>query len=127
MPLDAIGLVSADLSRTAAFYRHLGIELAPAGGPDHWEGTTPSGVRLMADSHALMRKLHAGWEPPSPGAVTLAFAYDSPAEVDAVHATLVDAGFASVTAPWDAFWGQRYATVRDPDGNPVDLFAALPG
>jgi uncharacterized glyoxalase superfamily protein PhnB len=29
-------------------------------------------------------------------------------------------------APWDAFWGQRYATVLDPDGNSVDLFAALP-
>ncbi len=24
---------------------------------------------------------------------------------------------------WDAFWGQRYTTVIDPDGNLVDLFA----
>lgn len=24
-------------------------------------------------------------------------------------------------------WGQRYATVLDPDGNIVDLFAALAG
>lgn len=24
-----------------------------------------------------------------------------------------------------AFWGQRYAVVRDPDGNDVDLFAPL--
>jgi len=28
-------------------------------------------------------------------------------------------------APWDAFWGQRYAQVLDPDGNSVDLFAPL--
>ena len=27
-------------------------------------------------------------------------------------------------APFDAPWGQRYAMVRDPDGNGVDLFAA---
>ena len=27
--------------------------------------------------------------------------------------------------PWNAFWGQRYAQVADPDGNLVDLFAAL--
>ena len=27
--------------------------------------------------------------------------------------------------PMDAFWGQRYATVLDPDGNSVDLFAEL--
>jgi uncharacterized glyoxalase superfamily protein PhnB len=30
-------------------------------------------------------------------------------------------------SPWDAFWGMRYAVVKDPDGNAVDLFAALPG
>ena len=27
--------------------------------------------------------------------------------------------------PWDAFWGQRYASVKDPDGNQIDLFAPL--
>jgi hypothetical protein len=27
--------------------------------------------------------------------------------------------------PWDAFWGQRYAVVHDPDGNGVDLLAPL--
>jgi catechol 2,3-dioxygenase-like lactoylglutathione lyase family enzyme len=27
--------------------------------------------------------------------------------------------------PYDAFWGQRYANVADPDGNAVDLFAPL--
>lgn len=30
------------------------------------------------------------------------------------------------TLAWDAFWGQRYATALDPDGNAVDLFAVLP-
>jgi len=28
-------------------------------------------------------------------------------------------------SPWDAFWGQRYATDYDPDGNGVGLFAPL--
>ena len=39
---------------------------------------------------------------------------DSPADVDDGH-----------KAPWDAPWGQRYALVRDPDGNAVDLFCPL--
>src|SRR6266545_1802609 len=26
---------------------------------------------------------------------------------------------------WDAFWGQRYAVVADPDGTLIDLFAGL--
>jgi uncharacterized glyoxalase superfamily protein PhnB len=27
--------------------------------------------------------------------------------------------------PWDAFWGQRYALLGDPDGVRVNLYAAL--
>ena len=48
-----------------------------------------------------------------------------PAEVDSVYAGLVGAGYDGHKEPWDAFWGQRYATVHDPDGIGVDLFAPL--
>jgi hypothetical protein len=34
-------------------------------------------------------------------------------------------GFAGKKEPYDAFRGQRYANVTDPDGNVVDLFAPL--
>ena len=36
---------------------------------------------------------------------------------------LVSLGYDGYKKPWDAFWGQRYAVVHDPDGNAVDLFA----
>jgi uncharacterized glyoxalase superfamily protein PhnB len=48
-----------------------------------------------------------------------------PGAVDATFAELVAAGHEGHLEPWDAFWGQRYAVVHDPDGNAVDLFAAL--
>ena len=35
------------------------------------------------------------------------------------------AGHEGHLVPWDAFWGQRYATVHDPDGNAIELFADL--
>ena len=35
------------------------------------------------------------------------------------------AGHRGHLEPFDAFWGQRYATVLDPDGNGVDLYAPL--
>ena len=38
---------------------------------------------------------------------------------------VVAAGFASHLAPFDAFWGQRHATVFDPNGVHIDLFAPL--
>ena len=67
------------------------------------------------------------WQPPAGGhRMGLAFRCDTPAEVDQAHTDLVGAGYRSHLEPFDAFWGQRYATVLDPDDNPVDLFAALP-
>ena len=37
----------------------------------------------------------------------------------------IDAVGTVVREPWDAAWGQRYATVQDPDGYGVDLYAPL--
>lgn len=45
--------------------------------------------------------------------------------MDAVYEGLLAAGYDGELKPWDAFWGQRYAVVLDPDGNGVDLFAPL--
>jgi catechol 2,3-dioxygenase-like lactoylglutathione lyase family enzyme len=123
--LGAIGIVSRDLARSAAFYRLLGVDVPEPDG-DHLDVTLPSGVRLMWDEVALIKKLDPGWSPPAGGhAMSLAFECSSPAEVDETHARVVAAGFDSKTEPYDAFWGQRYATVVDPDGNAVDVFASL--
>jgi len=48
-----------------------------------------------------------------------------PAALDALYDELAADGF-GVKEPWDAFWGQRYAVVRDPDGLHLDLYAQLP-
>ncbi len=58
-------------------------------------------------------------------AIALAFCCATPAEVDELFAQLVAAGAPAKKQPWDAFWGQRYASVLDPDGNQVDLFCEL--
>jgi uncharacterized glyoxalase superfamily protein PhnB len=57
--------------------------------------------------------------------MALAFECANAADVDATYAKVVGEGFTGKTEPYDAFWGQRYATVDDPDGNSVDLFAPL--
>ena len=121
--LDAIGCVSADLGRTRAFYALLGVEVAE--GSDHVEATLPSGLRLMFDTEEVMRSFRPDWVPARGNTVALAFACASPAEVDEIYARVVAAGFHGEKEPWDAFWGQRYAQLADPDGTPVDLFAAL--
>jgi catechol 2,3-dioxygenase-like lactoylglutathione lyase family enzyme len=127
--LDAIGIVVADMARSLAFYRELGLDLpAEADGEDHAEATLPGGLRLMWDTEESVRSFDPSWTAPSGSPrVGLAFLCTNAAEVDRVHAELTAIGAASVREPWDAFWGQRYATVGDPDGNAVDLFAWLPG
>ena len=121
--LNAIGIVSADLGRTRAFYALLGIEVAE--GDDHVEAKLPSGLRLMFDTEDVMRSFRPEWERENGNQVALAFACVTPAEVDETYARVVDAGFESVKEPWDAFWGQRYAQLQDPDGVGVDLHATL--
>ena len=71
--------------------------------------------------------MHPGWTPPAgSGRVALAFGLDTPGEVDAAFERLTAAGHPGPLKPFDAPWGQRYATVEDPDGTSVDLFAPLP-
>jgi uncharacterized glyoxalase superfamily protein PhnB len=126
--LNLIGLVVADMGRSLAFYRRLGLDIPAAADTEpHVEVTLPGGLRLAWDTVDIIRSFDPDWTPPTGGArVSLAFACDSPAEVDRVYADLVEAGYAGHRPPWDAFWGQRYAIVLDPDGNNVDLFAPLP-
>ena len=127
--LDAIGLIVADMPRSLAFYRKLGLDVpAEADTEDHVEATLPGGLRLMWDTEEGIRSFDPTWTPPSGSPRTsLAFACDDAAAVDAAYADLIGAGATSEREPWDAVWGQRYATVADPDGNAVDLFAWLPG
>ena len=87
---------------------------------------TPQKLQRELADLQLVKKLDKEWTEPKGQRMGLAFECASPAEVDALHAKVMAAAHPSKTAPWDAFWGQRYAQVFDPDGNVVDLFAALP-
>jgi catechol 2,3-dioxygenase-like lactoylglutathione lyase family enzyme len=123
--LDVVGLVVADMARSLAFYRHLGLEVPPdADQQPHVEMTLPGGLRLTWDTIEVIRSFDPDWTPPSGGSrMSLAFRLDTPADVDRAYDALVALGYDGHKAPWDAFWEQRYAIVHDPDGNAVDLFA----
>ena len=125
--LDVVGMVVTDMAATLAFYRRLGLEIPDgAESEGHVEAALPGGLRLAFDTVEVIRSFDPDWQPPSGGhRMSLAFLCDSPTDVDARFRELVDAGYRAHKEPWDAFWGQRYAEVLDPDGNVVDLFAPL--
>lgn len=124
--LDLVGIVTRDMGASLAFYRRLGLEVPPGSEDEpHAEATTPGGLRVAWDTADLIRQIYPDYTTPSGGhRIALAFLCPSPAAVDEKYAELADLGHGQ-REPWDAFWGQRYAVVRDPDGNHVDIFAPL--
>ena len=128
MALTAIGIVSAQLEASVRFYAALGVAFEPAvmenpgGHGPHVEGKTATGLRLMFDTVELVKKINPDWTQPSGGTrMAMCFEQAAPADVDRIFDAAVAAGAAAVKAPWDAFWGQRYSTVRDPDGNHIHI------
>jgi catechol 2,3-dioxygenase-like lactoylglutathione lyase family enzyme len=126
--MNAIDVIVSDLDASVAFYRLLGLEFqVDEGMPDHASCDLPGGLHLMLDTEKLTGMARPGWSRGSGSPATfLTFELASSAEVDATYADLTGAGYRGAREPWDAFWGMRYATVLDPDGNGIDLYATLP-
>jgi len=126
--LDFFGIVVSDMARSVAFYRKLGLEFPDgAGNEGHVEAQLPGGLRYALDTEEVMRSFDPEWQRPTGGHATGgAFRCVSPAEVDQVYNELLAVGATTHKEPWDAFWGMRYAQLKDPDGTVLDLYAPLP-
>jgi catechol 2,3-dioxygenase-like lactoylglutathione lyase family enzyme len=124
MKLNAVGVASSNITKTLEFYKLLGFEF---GEPmdDHYESlATSSSAKLMIDGKETIKDIIG--EDPKPGNHSqFAIQYNSPQEVNNAASQIQQAGFVVTKEPWDAFWGQRYAVVEDPDGYKVDLYAEL--
>jgi uncharacterized glyoxalase superfamily protein PhnB len=123
-----VELVVQDMAETLAFYRRIGLAIPDGADQEPHVEAEFGGLRLAFDVASTIQSYDSSWTPPGPGGhrVALAFECDAPEEVDRAFGELIAAGYHGHMAPWDAFWGMRYAVVHDPDGTPVDLFAPLP-
>ncbi|AIY15589.1 glyoxalase [Pimelobacter simplex] len=126
--LGFIGIVTQDLTASLAFYRDLGVPIPDDVDPasPHVDAQLENGTALAWDTVDTIRGFDPSYVVPTGGhRIALAFDQETPAAVDTTYAAMVAAGHTGHIAPWDAFWGQRYATLLDPDGNSVELFALL--
>lgn len=126
MQLNAVAVSSSNMQKTIAFYTLLGFDFSEStGDEDHIEPATADGsARLMIDKKAVIEGIMG--EAPQPGNhSSFAIQFDTAEEIDHICAKIAEAGFSIVKEPWDAFWGQHYAIVQDPDGYLVDLYANL--
>jgi uncharacterized glyoxalase superfamily protein PhnB len=125
--LNALSIVVDDMATSLAFYRACGLEFSDdADTAPHAETTAAGGFRILFDTAASLAAFNKDWSP-APGGqrISLAFECATTADVDARYAALTTAGHVGELEPFDAFWGQRYATVKDPNGNGIDFYAAL--
>jgi len=127
--LDQVNLVVRDVGASRAFYARLGLDFGTEHDPvwaahhvsaEHGEAT-PIDVDL--DSTTFAGKWNRGW-PGGPG-VVFGFKVATREEVDQLVASLAAAGVVVQQEPYDAFWGARYAVVRDPDGNGVGIMSPV--
>lgn len=123
--LNAIGVIASDMERSIRFYRALGLDVPDTSHEGHVDTFLPNGVRFMLDTEDVVRGIHPDWSRATGNQISIALECASSAEVDETYRRVVAAGFHGEKEPWDAFWGQRYAQLQDPDGVGVDLYAAL--
>jgi|SRR6266567_1462712 len=118
--LTVVYLFVRDMDATIAFYERLGLTITRVG-DSHARAEWPiEGARLEFGTAQLTRSYDPNWREPSGAATnTLNFALASRDAVDEMYEELTSAGYPGHLAPIDAFWGQRFAIVDDPDGNVI--------
>lgn len=133
---NQINIVCSDVDASLAFYRRLGVTI-PEGmvwrtatgahhvGPIPSDATDTPSIDL--DSAAFARFWNAGWKDRGgiAGRVVLGFGVVAREDVDRLHADMTAAGYRSLQAPYDAFFGARYAVIEDPDGLAVGIMSPI--
>ena len=127
--LNQLNLVVRDVEVSQGFYERLGLGMGRGGDPQ-WaahhlsaEPGDPEALGVDLDSIAFAGLWDEGW--PGGTGVVLGFSVDTRAEVDELVAALAADGVLVQQAPYDAFWGARYAVVADPDGNAVGIMSPV--
>ncbi|WP_297079923.1 VOC family protein [uncultured Enterococcus sp.] len=124
MKLDMVGIITKDMQRAIGFYETLGFNKVAGETLDYVE-LQHEGVRISLNTAKMVASIY-GYEPKTVGdTVELAFLCETPEDVDCTYFKMSDAGYESFRKPWDTFWGQRYAIIKDIDGNLLSLFADL--
>lgn len=122
--LDLIGIAVKDMAESLRFYRLLGFDIPQGQELEPHVEATVNGIRVAWDTVEMLRGVYDHWvDEPVGHRIELAFNCGSSDEVDTTYVRVVESGYKGHKAPWDAFWGQRYAIVEDPDGNLISLFA----
>jgi catechol 2,3-dioxygenase-like lactoylglutathione lyase family enzyme len=108
--ISAVTLATHDMARAVRFYRMLGFAVVH-GGEDAPFTSFRAGRSFLNLISQPSARTWTWW-----GRVIF---YHS--NVDALHATVIAAGYRPDTAPRDAEWGERFFHLKDPDGHELSF------
>jgi catechol 2,3-dioxygenase-like lactoylglutathione lyase family enzyme len=134
LTLNQLNIVSSNPEASIAFYRRLGLDIpdqsiwGTATGVHHvtaGDAAESEGLYFDIDSTTFAQRWNTGWRDREDlaGRVVVGFHVASREEVDRLYGEMTAAGHRGLQAPYDAFWGARYAVVEDPDGIAVGLMS----
>ena len=112
--ISAVTVLVADMARSVRFYAAIGFARL-YGGEDAEFTSYRVGDGYLNLAFRVEGGDVAGW------GRTILYVDD----VDAMHARVVEAGYAPEFAPRDATWGERYFHVQDPDGHELSFARPL--
>jgi uncharacterized glyoxalase superfamily protein PhnB len=132
--LTQLNIVSGNPAASIDFYRRLGLDIPDqsiwrtATGVHHvtaGDAAESEGLHFDIDSTTFAQRWNTGWRDREDlaGRVVVGFHVASREEVDRLYGEMTAAGHRGLQAPYDAFWGARYAVVEDPDGIAVGLMS----
>ena len=124
--LNQVNIVVRDMEAAVSFYRLLGVEVADTlteWMPHHRDvESVADGFEASLDSTSFAPHWDQGF-PRGGSGVVLSFRVGRREVVDELYARAIAAGYTGQQEPYDAFWGERYAVLEDPDGNPIGLMS----
>jgi uncharacterized glyoxalase superfamily protein PhnB len=117
--LTGVHLFVRDMAKALEFYELLG--LTPSRSAGYFANIDlPGGLSIALGTYELTKAYDPGWREPGEGGTNaLQLSLASREAVDALYEKVAVAGHRGRLAPFDAFWGSRYAEVVDPDGNVI--------
>ena len=121
--LGIVGLIVADVNRSLAFYRLLGLDLPSSVDGSSYRHRFENGNVLFWEQPAVIKSFDPTWSVPPPGdrRVVLEFGFSSVARLVDAYDLVRQCDSAGRVAPFDQGGGVTYAIVSDPDGNQVSL------
>ncbi|WP_086313993.1 hypothetical protein A5821_001548 [Enterococcus sp. 7F3_DIV0205] len=121
MKLDMVGIIVESMEEAILFYERLGFKVLGETTAEYVE-LNNDGVRISLNTKKMIEGVY-GYPPNNEGdKIELAFLCDSPVEIDQLCEKMNGFGYEIFREPWQAFWGQYYAIIKDPDDNLLSFF-----